>query len=183
MNLVLIGFRGSGKTTVGRELARHLGLRFIDTDNEIERKAGKTIARIFKDEGEAGFRELEKKEVLNACGLQRCVISAGGGATENPELAAAMKKTGLVILLSASPEILYARTEQDGSSASRRPALTESGGLAEVKELLARRRTAYLNTAHLEVDTTSIEPSEVADRIVAELRGGEFADRFSQIVT
>ena len=101
----------------------------------------------------------------------------------DPELAAAMKKTGLVILLSASPEILYARTEQDGSSASRRPALTESGGLAEVKELLARRRTAYLNTAHLEVDTTSLEPSEVADRIVVELRSGEFADRFSQIVT
>jgi shikimate kinase len=183
MNIVLIGFRGSGKSAAGRELARRLSMQFIDTDDEVERRAGKTIAEIFETEGEARFRELEREEVLKACLRDRCVIAAGGGAVENPELAAAMKEAGLVILLSAPAEVLYERTARDEKTASRRPALTENAGLAEVKELLGRRRAAYCDTAHLEIDTAGLKPSEVAEAIVAKLRSGELPKKFSQIIT
>jgi shikimate kinase len=166
-NIVLIGFRGSGKTTVGRELAGRLGLEFIDTDEEIERAAGKTVAGIFEEEGEPGFRKREREEVLRACSLRGHVIAVGGGAVENGELAAAMKGAGTVVLLSAPAAVLHGRMALDGTSPSRRPALTSSGGLEEVEELLERRREAYHGTADFEIDTEGLSPSEVAERIMA----------------
>jgi shikimate kinase len=179
MNVILIGFRGSGKSTVGRALAMRLGLEFVDTDEEVERRSGKTIARIFEKEGEAAFRKLEKEEVLRACRGDGSVIAVGGGAVENPELASEMRETGLVVLLSAPAGVLYERIERDSTSGSRRPPLTQSGGLEEVRELLARRHDAYHDTAHLEFDTSAVEPGAVADGIAAEYRksGGEGAGR------
>ncbi len=182
MNVVLIGFRGSGKTTTGRVLAERLKLEFVDTDEEVERSSGKTIAEIFESDGEPGFRELERDEVLKACRRDRCVIALGGGAVENPDLAAAAKKTGLVVLLSAPAQVLHRRIERDRASGAARPALTRSSPLNEVKELLAHRRAAYLDAAHVEVDTSALDAAGAAQRIIALLEGGRLGKRFSQII-
>ncbi len=181
MNIILTGFRGSGKTTVGRELAKRIGFSFVDTDGEVEQKAGKTIARIFESGGEACFRQLEEETVISACGLQRHVIALGGGALKNPALAPVVRKAGAVIFLSAPADVLYERTSGDRATASRRPALTPAGGLAEVKELLTERLPLYRQTAELTVDTASLAPEAVAAQIEAQLRCGKLAGRFSGI--
>lgn len=183
MNIFLTGFRGSGKTVVGRKLAGSLGLKFIDTDEEIERSAGKSIARIFATKGEAHFRKSEKEQVLKACRLDRHVIAVGGGAVENGELAAAMQEAGLVILLTAPASVLYERINRDENSLSRRPALTEKEGLAEVEELLSRRKDAYHGTAHLKIETATLTPAEVAGVIVDNIKNSRWDSNFSQIIT
>lgn len=160
-----------------------MGLEFLDTDEEVERASGISIADIFRDEGEAGFRHRETEEVLKACGRKRCVIAVGGGAVENPELAQALKNTGVVVLLTAPAEMLHERIAGDASSASRRPALTNGAGLAEVKKVLARRHDAYHSTAHITVDTAGLEPAAVADRIIGELEGDKYGPIFSRIIS
>ena len=183
MNIILTGFRGSGKSTVGRILAQRLKLEFADTDREIERRSGRTISAIFQAEGEPGFRKLEKSAVLEILHGDRRVIALGGGAVVDGELAAEARKRGIVVLLSAGAEELHRRIERDANSASTRPALTESTGLAQVKELLESRREAYAGAAHIEVDTGGLSPGEVADRVEAALKEGEFSEIFSQIIT
>jgi shikimate kinase len=182
VNIILIGFRGSGKSTVGMKLAGLLGLGFVDTDEEIQRTCGKTISQIFSDEGEERFRELERTEVLKACKGRKSVVAVGGGAVQNPELARAVRRAGIVILLNAPAEVLHERISGDSKSSSRRPALTEAGGLDEVRNLLARRRPAYERTAHIEIDTSGLKTSEVAEEIRERLRGPDFAGIFSKII-
>lgn len=183
MNIILTGSRGSGKTVIGRELASSLGLKFIDTDDEIERNTGKSIARIFETGGEARFRELEREQVLKVCRLDRHVIAVGGGAVENAELAAAMQETGVVILLTAPASVLYERIKLDKNTLSRRPSLTEKEGLAEVEELLERRKNAYHGTAHLKVETASLTPAEVAGVILDNIKNSRWGSNFSNIIT
>lgn len=179
MNIILIGFRGSGKSCVGRELAARLRLSFVDTDKEVERLAGKTIAEIFESEGEARFREFEKQAMLEACRRQRQVIAVGGGAVENGELAAAMKRAGVVVLLTAPAEVLHERIERDEKTPMSRPALTGSTGLTEVKKLLTRRHKAYHSTADLTIDTTTLTPAELAQELENELKKGAASKRIS----
>ncbi len=179
MNIILIGFRGSGKSVAGRALAQRLALPFVDTDEEVELAAGRTIAEIFETDSEAAFRELERNAVLEACGLYGTVISVGGGAVENEELAGAMRRSGAVVFLSAPAEVLHGRIEADAATTARRPALTGKSGLAEVEEVLARRLPIYRATAHLEIDTAGRDPQAVAGEIEALLRGSGFPNNFS----
>jgi len=144
-----------------------LGLGFLDTDEEVEKKAGRTISEIFALEGEAGFRMLERREVFGACERDGFVVALGGGAAADPELATAARESGVVVLLEASAETLYGRISADETSKDRRPGLTSSGGLEEVKVLLERRREAYETAAHFRVDTEGVTPVEVAERISA----------------
>lgn len=182
MNIILTGFRGSGKSSVGRELARRLGLEFVDTDEQVEQLAGMTIAEIFETGGEARFREYEKQAVLEARAGKGQVIALGGGVVENPELVTAVRKAGVVVLLTAPAEVLHERIERDKETARMRPALTGSTGLAEVKELLARRHAAYRDSADLTVDTAAMTPGEVAQEIERMLREGEISDKISAIL-
>ncbi len=165
-NLFLIGYRGTGKSTVGRLVAERLGHSFHDTDVEIERRAGRSIAEIFAGEGEAAFRSLEAAVVDELSRGSQCVLALGGGAVMRPGNRAKLKARGRTVWLAAWPETLWQRMREDRATAERRPNLTAVGGLAEVIEVLARRLPVYRECADWVVDTEGRTPADVAVQIV-----------------
>jgi shikimate kinase len=169
MLLTLIGYRATGKTTLARLLARRLGWEWIDADVEIERRSGKSIARLFAEDGEPAFRDLEAAVMADLCQRPRLVIAAGGGAPMRPETRDAMRAGGKVVWLTARPETILARMSGDATTASRRPALTDRAGLEEIVHLLAKREPIYRQTAHLEVQTEDKDPDSLADEILRRL--------------
>lgn len=170
MNIILIGYRATGKTTLARLLAEKLGWQWIDADIEIERRAGKTISQIFAEDGEPAFRDLESRVIADLCGQNQLVIAAGGGAPMRPENRRAMKSSGKVVWLQASPQTIYQRMYTDPTTAQRRPNLTTRGGLEEIVELLAKREPVYRETADLTVNTEGKAPEALAEEILAALR-------------
>jgi shikimate kinase len=169
-SVFLIGYRGTGKSTVARELAKRLGFEVLDADDEIERRAGKSIAAIFAEDGEAVFRELESDVVADLCKLQRYVIALGGGAVMNEVNRAGVRLAGLVVWLKAPVEILAERLAADAATQSRRPNLTTAGGVSEIETVLAAREPIYRMCATLEVDTASKTPAAIADEILQRLK-------------
>jgi shikimate kinase len=169
-NMALIGYRGSGKTAVARELAHRLGWDWVDADVEVEFRAAKSIAAIFADEGEQAFRNLESEVVAELCGRTRSVLALGGGVILRPANREVLKQCGAVVWLQASVETLQRRIAADRTTADRRPNLTAAGGRAEIEGLLAERTPNYAACATLEVDTDGKALGEVADEIVGRLR-------------
>ncbi|MBL9091854.1 MAG: shikimate dehydrogenase [Planctomycetaceae bacterium] len=165
--IALIGYRGTGKSTVARLIAERIGRQQVDADVELERRAGKTIAEIFADDGETAFRELESSVIADLAQRKRIVIAAGGGVILREANRAVLKPLGRVAWLQASAETLLRRIESDQVTAARRPNLTPQGGIAEVVELLARREPYYRECATLVVDAENRTAVEVADAIVA----------------
>jgi shikimate kinase len=168
-NLVLIGYRATGKTTVAKALARCLGWEWIDADVQIERCAGKSIARIFAEDGEPAFRDLEARVMAELCSRPRLVLAAGGGAPLREETRRAMRAGGKVVWLQARPETIHARMSGDDTTVSRRPNLTSQGGIEEILQLLAKRAPIYRESAHLEVDTEDKLPEAIAAEIIDRL--------------
>lgn len=167
-SLVLIGFRGTGKTTTSRLLAARLGWSFVDADDEIERRAGKTIAQIFADDGEPVFRDHESAVLAELLQRERNVVACGGGVVIRPENRALLKPCPRVVWLTAKPETSFARISQDATTAGRRPSLTQTAdGLAEAIALVARREPWYRECAKLVVATDERTPEQAADEIVA----------------
>jgi shikimate kinase len=164
--LILIGYRATGKTTLAKLLAEKLGWDWIDADVEIERVAGKSIKRIFAEEGEPAFRDLEAKVIADLCRRERLVIAAGGGAPLRDENRRAMRAAGKVVWLTARPETIHARMSGDATTADRRPNLTARAPLAEIVHLLAVREPIYRDTADFVLDTENRKPEELADEIV-----------------
>ena len=170
MILTLIGYRATGKTTLARLLAQRFGWDWIDADVEIERRAGKAIARIFAEDGEPAFRDLEAAVIADLCRRTRLVTAAGGGAPMRPETREVMRAAGKVVWLTARPETILARMSGDATTASRRPALTDRTGLEEILHLLAKREPIYRQTAHVEVDTEGKTPEHLVEEILGRLR-------------
>ena len=170
MNLILIGYRATGKTTLARLIAGRLGWDWIDADVEIERRAGKSIAAIFAEDGEPAFRDREAQVIADLCRRQNLVLAAGGGAPMRPQSRRAMRDSGTVVWLKASPETILARMSGDHTTADRRPDLTDKGGLAEIVELLCRREPIYRQTAHLEMDTEGRTPEQIAAEIIEHVK-------------
>ena len=166
MNLVLIGYRATGKTTLARHLADRLGWQWIDADVEIERRAGKSIARIFTEQGEAAFRDLEAQVIADLCGGPRLVLAAGGGAPLREESRRAMRESGHVVWLTAAPETILARMTADATTIDRRPSLTNRPPMEEIVQLLDRREPAYREAAHQMVDTEGKSPAELVEEIL-----------------
>ncbi len=169
MNLTLIGYRATGKTSLARLLAERLGWDWIDADVEVERRAGKSIARIFTEEGEPAFRDLEAEVTAELLRRSQLVLASGGGSPMRPETREAMRAGGRVVWLRAGPETIHRRMGGDETTAGRRPDLTAKGGLDEIVELLGRREPIYRQTAHLEVDTEGKDLEAVAGEILARL--------------
>jgi shikimate kinase len=175
--IYLIGYRGTGKTSVARELAARLGYDWVDSDDVVEREAGKTIAEIFAAEGEDGFREREVRAVdalsrpsTSSGSAQRPVVVAlGGGAVLREESRQAICGAGPVVWLTATADTILERLAADPVTARRRPGLTSVGGRAEIEKLLVVRTPLYRQCATLVVDTEGKTPAEVADQIVANL--------------
>jgi shikimate kinase len=160
MNLVLIGYRGSGKTTVGRLMAADHEAGFIDTDELIVHQAGQSIAEVFADEGELGFRKREAEAIRLATAGKERVISVGGGAVESAANRKALRGYGTVVWLEAPAEVLWRRIREDANSVKQRPDLA-GGGLDEVREVLARRAPLYAETAHCVVRVADRTPRQV----------------------
>jgi shikimate kinase len=169
MNLFLIGYRGSGKTSVAAALAEQLAWPWIDADAELEREAGQTIKEIFATEGEVAFRDREAATLAMLAQRDGWIIALGGGAVLREDNRRAVAGRGKVVWLKAAPETLLARISADPTTAERRPNLTARGGLAEIRELLAKRAGLYEAWADLVVDSGERSPAEIARTICTEL--------------
>lgn len=169
MALTLIGYRATGKTTLAKLLAERLGWDWIDADVEVERRAGKSIARIFAEDGEPAFRDIEAEVTADLLRRENLVLAAGGGAPMRAETREAMRAAGMVVWLVALPETILARMSGDATTAARRPDLTDKGPLAEIVHLLEVREPIYRGTCHLEIDTEGRTPEAIADEILRRL--------------
>jgi shikimate kinase len=174
--IILVGYRGTGKTTVARLLASRLGWNAIDADELLEERAGQTIAALFQTEGEASFRRREAALVQELCQRRRQVIATGGGVILDPGNRECLKKAGKVIWLTADAPTLHRRLQSDVHTAARRPALTV-GGLEEIQQLLAEREPLYRECAHWKVATHQGSPDEVAQNILEWLKNNSYVER------
>ncbi len=165
-NIVLIGFMGSGKSSIGRRVAAHFGFQFVDTDALLVAREGRAIAEIFAGEGEARFRDLETS-VLKSLGVrERCVISTGGGVILRDENRALLRGLGLTVWLTASEDVIFERV----SRTNKRPLLHTANPRETVTQLLAARRPLYEAAAQFTVDTTTLTHAAAADAVIAEAR-------------
>jgi shikimate kinase len=170
-NLALIGYRGCGKSRVGRRLADRLGLAFADADIELERRAGRPIAAIFQSDGEPAFRDLEESTLADLSATHRGILATGGGAILRPSNRERLRDWGFVVWLQATPAAIRSRL----SRATDRPSLTGRGFLDEIEEVLAARSSLYAETADVAIDTTGLEPDAVEAAIIASWRQAEGA--------
>jgi shikimate kinase len=165
--IVLVGYRGSGKTTVAPLVAERLGWQWIDADRALESRCGRPIEQMFQSEGEAAFRDREADLLAELCGRDRHVVAAGGGVVMRPGNRECLTQAGLVVWLRADVDTLWRRLQ--GDALNRRPDLTV-GGRAEVEQLLALREPLYRACANVVVDTVGRSPEEVANEILARWR-------------
>lgn len=165
-NIVLIGFMGSGKTTVGIELAKRRNMNFIDTDAYIEKNAGKSITEIFAQDGEEAFRKLETEVLMNLRDtVSNTVFSTGGGMPLRVENARLLKEIGKVFYLTAANQVIYDRVKED----SQRPLLQGENPYGKICELMKQRTPLYEMAADVLVDTNSNDLVDVIQRIQKEL--------------
>ena len=158
-NIVLIGFMGSGKSTIGREIHKNLGYHLVDTDHLIEEREGMSIPEIFEKKGEAAFREMET-DILRQMIHQKTnhhIISTGGGMPANPENQVILKQLGFVIWLSCSVEDIYRRT----SRSANRPLLDCNDPQAVIRKLLNKRAPIYKEASHIKINTSKLDYNEI----------------------
>ena len=160
-NLYLIGFMGTGKSSVGKIVAQKTGLRFIDSDQEIENQSGLSITKIFESFGEQKFREFEKKFIQNGHPESGCVVSCGGGLPIPEGMMDRLKSKGLVICLWANVETIYERTAEN----NQRPLLQTENPKTQIKALLQKRESTYLKADQV-VNTEQRSLLQVTDLII-----------------
>jgi len=165
-NFILIGFMGSGKTEVGKRLAKRLGYTFMDTDLLIEEKTGKSISDIFSKDGELFFRDIETLILTGLSGINEHVISTGGGIVTKKENILLLKKTGFIIWLKASPETILKRV----GSETHRPLLKVDNPLEKIKKLMSQREQSY-SEADLTIDTDGLEVEDIVNNIIRQAAG------------
>ena len=164
-NLALIGFMGTGKSSVGRLIAEQLRFSFLDTDDTIESKVGKPIADIFEQRGEAAFRELERNLVTELASRTQTVLSTGGGLPVNLENLVSLKNHALVVCLWAGPEAIWERVRHQ----NHRPLLKDADPLAKIRALLASREPFY-RQADVLINTEMRSVKEVAQQVIHQFR-------------
>lgn len=168
MSTFLIGYRGSGKSTIGRKLADQLWQKFVDVDDLIVQRAGKSIREIFEQDGEPRFRDIESEVVREVSALAEHVIALGGGSLLREDNREVIRSAGhRVLYLRCDPEELHRRIHTDPQTAATRPSLTNlGGGIDEIRKLLAEREPTYRAMMHAELDVTNLSPEEAALRLV-----------------
>ena len=164
-NIVLAGFMGTGKTAVGRELARKLGMRLVELDEEIEKAEGMTINEVFSRFGEPCFRDRETEMVKKFAGHDNVVISTGGGVVLREENMKALRESGVIVCLKATPETILKRTSASGE----RPLLNVDDPLKKIRDLLDYRQPFY-DKADIIIETDSLSPAEIADEIIRKVK-------------
>ncbi|MEX0585449.1 MAG: shikimate kinase, partial [Pirellulales bacterium] len=169
MTITLVGYRGTGKSSVAQRLADRLGLTAVDADAEIELRAGCTIREIFAARGEAGFRALERDVMADLLQRPGLVIAAGGGAVLNAQTRSEMRAAGPVVWLQGSPATIEARLQSDATTRERRPPLTAGDLQTEIATLLAVREPLYRDVASVAVATDDRDIADIVDEIVVRL--------------
>lgn len=164
LNIILIGFMGCGKSTVGRELFHRLGYQLVDMDHLIEQRAGKPITAIFEDEGEQAFRDMETAVLMDLAQAQeqRRIISTGGGVVGRRENRDLLKRMGYVVWLDAPASVIAERTAKNRT----RPLLITGDPDEKISKLMAEREPLYQETAHLKLDTAGLDSKELATGIL-----------------
>lgn len=166
-NIVLVGFMGCGKSTIGRRLSQMLGYVFVDIDECIESKAGMPITKIFETRGEELFRQLEAAVIQELCMSDKSsIISTGGGVVTRKRNRRQLKELGYVVWLKVSPETVYERTKRNRD----RPLLQTDDPMGKISELLSAREPHYREVADLELDTTDLDVEEIACGILESAR-------------
>jgi shikimate kinase len=168
-HLVLIGYRGTGKSTVAGELAAALGRPWVDADLELTHRAGQSIREIFDQQGEQAFRDLEAEVLADLLSRAPSVIATGGGVVLRPENRQRLAASGFAVWLRASAETITARLEADATTAAMRPELIPGGQAAEVVEMLRLREPLYSEAAQATVHTDDKSPAEIAAEILSQL--------------
>jgi shikimate kinase len=168
MNFALYGFMGVGKTVVGRALVEMTGMVYIDLDEEIMERTGKTIPEIFEEGGEEAFRKIERATTQEIAARDGLVIACGGGTILDADNLSSLKHNSRLILLTAEPEIILKRIEAEGDV---RPLLNGEDKLQRIKSLLEARNSAYIQAAELVLDTSGMTPEQVAEKILESMRG------------
>jgi shikimate kinase len=168
-NIILTGYRATGKSLIGRMLARRLAREFLDTDRVIEQQQGCTIREMVATRGWPYFRQLERELLQDLAGRRNLVIATGGGAIQHREDWALLKASGLVVWLTAERATICRRLAGDGRTMEQRPALTCQGLEAEIDSMLREREPLYREGSHLVVDTDERSPEEIVLVIEKEL--------------
>lgn len=165
-SLVLVGYRGTGKSTVGRILAERLGLPFADADVELEALVGRPIAAIFAEQGEPAFRDWEERVLHDLSTRPGMIVATGGGVVLRERNRSLLKSFGFVAWLTADPEVVAGRLRADPGGLAIRPALTTDGTLGEIARVLEERTPLYRAVADAIVDTNRRTPAETAAAIL-----------------
>jgi shikimate kinase len=161
MNIVLIGYRGTGKSVVGKLVSERLGMKCISMDATIVEKAGRSIPEIVEEHGWTTFRDMESEVAVELAGRDNILIDTGGGVIERPENVEVLQKNSLVFWLKASTEVIVSRIQTD----TQRPSLTGKSFTEEVAEVLEQRTPKYMHATQYEIDTDRLTPTQVADKI------------------
>lgn len=162
-NIILVGYMGCGKTTVGKNLARICDMTFLDTDELIEEQQGRSISEIFATDGEAAFRDMETNVLREMLEQKKggLVISTGGGMAVREENRALLKQLGMVFYLKAKPETVYERIKGD----TKRPLLQCEDPLSRIREMQEQRGSAYEAAAHHMIEVDEYRQQEIAEMI------------------
>jgi shikimate kinase len=174
-NLVLIGYRATGKTAVGARLAQLLHRPFVDLDQALVTEAGQSVAEIVAQGGWEEFRRREKELVARYRRTRGLILATGGGVVLDPENVEMLRENGFIIWLTAAPAVIQARLHQDRGGAPSRPSLTGGDPGAEVAAVLQSRWPLYQAAAQITVDTTDLSVTQVVDRVLAALKEKEAA--------
>ena len=169
MIITLIGYRGTGKSTLAPRLASRLNFEWVDADVELENCTGRSIREIFATDGEPEFRRIEREILLQLLKRDRLVIAAGGGAILNEETRKDFRSAGPVVWLQASVETIARRILRDGSTSPHRPNLTSQGGIEEIRTLVTQREPLYQACATITVQAEGSSLESLVQRIIPQL--------------
>ena len=164
-NIILIGYRCTGKTSVGKKLSERIDLPFIDTDDLITREAGMSVGEIVREGGWALFRRKEREVIGRLSSMEGCIIAPGGGAFEGPENREALRGNGLFVWLSADVKTIMERMLADRKCSDQRPPLSDGDLEAETSLIIKRREPTYRQLADLTIDTSQKGIDSVVDTI------------------
>ena len=169
MNIYLIGYRGTGKTSVGKSLASILQWPFIDTDSELADRVGMSIAEFVRKNGWNAFRKTERSIIKEICSRSRHVVATGGGVVLEPQNVICMQSSGCLIWLKASPETIRKRISSDRQSGHSRPALTSEGLIDEIEAVLKKRNSQYHEAMDLYIETDQLSIDDICNTVVTQL--------------
>ena len=169
MNLFLIGYRCTGKTTIGKSIAMTIDWSFVDSDILVIKECGKSIKDIVDTEGWKAFRRMERSTLKQICTKDRQVVATGGGVVLDAANIKAMKTSGMVIWLDATAETIQKRMFQDKNSGNFRPALTDKGRMEEIEDMLLKRTPYYESTCEFSIHTDDVPVNEITEIIIQKL--------------